>query len=163
MPAYSSEIFSFGTISYANNNRRNFQRMRVNNVQPCFTKNDKSMFFWKSFRHLFTLPSFLIKNNSTIYFTEFLYSNGFLKTLFYKISFTKNGFTFSTFQNIKLRFWCENYDTIEVNKIQIGKTLFEIVDGYYTVNKSLRASGIDKYVTAFKIDFNGKKFRIINL
>lgn len=94
----------FGTYTYANCNRRHFQRSRSNNGSICYSQSTKSAFFWKSFRCIGVLPSVKFKLQNNHYrFYELVFDRSF-KILQYDVKIeTKKKLRLA--QEIKLGFF----------------------------------------------------------
>ena len=164
MPNFKGSIFfGFGTITYANNFKRCFQRLRYNNIQPCLSKNDRSMFFWKSFRHLLTLPAMVFKSYNTIYITELIYSNSCFKKLSYKYLFFNEGFELISKKSIIMCLRCDQISYFSENKIQIGNNEFIAISGKFKLSNSLRALGINVYKSCYKIEFEGVHYKYYSI
>lgn len=159
--SFKSIVYSFGTITYANCSKRDYQRLRYNNIQPCFTKKDIGMFFWKSFRHLFSFPSMTFKWFDSTYFIEILYSNNWIKLLNYKLVTYSNGFDFISTKEIVLCLRFDNISVVSNNRVKIENFEIIAIDGQFIVKKSLRASGINNYKSCYQLEFTGKHYKYL--
>ena len=108
-----SNLKSFGTYNYANTKKRLFQRLRINNNQFCFDKNDISVFFWKSFRVLFKLPKFKLVLDDCVGVYEIVLSNSRLRLLNYRVRTSESGWEVKSTKNLEYKVYVDNRPTIK--------------------------------------------------
>lgn len=163
LPAFGQSVFSFGTLKYSNSHSRIYQRKRVNNVQPCLSKSDSSMLFWKSFRVLVSLPSKLSYVDDSFVINEFVFSKNKLKRLNYKYKFSENAIIFTSNKSIILRFWTDI--VLFAGNHYVKTPFFELhaQDGIVTTTLDKRAFGIDLIKDSIRIEFIGSHFVFVRL
>jgi hypothetical protein len=114
-----SFIRCFGTYQYANTSKRSFQRKRINNSQPCLRVSDQSIWFWKSFRILFKLPSMSIKIKATRFVVELVFSQSRLRVLFYKWKPIKNGWTYQSPYEFMYKVYVDEVPQVALSEIKL--------------------------------------------
>ncbi len=156
----NKSIKPFGTITYSDNSKREYQKLRINNLQPCFTKYDKNRFFWKSFRTLFALPCIKYNLGKTIFVYELIKTKTNLKLIHYSVEEIKNEIIYKSKNEFIFRFRIDKKPQIikinNINSIKVNNLIIKIKGDNIKLKKSVRANNIDKYVKTYIVDIKSK-------
>ena len=152
----------FGTYHYANTLKRMFQRKRINNAQLCFDKTDRSIWFWKSFRILFKLPSLLLKTSEGNFVMEFVVSGSKLRLLSYKWQPLKNGWSYESSRELLYKVYVDDLPQISQSEIICDDFKFLLSPGDEVFLKpTVRASALGFLVKTHSLIIRSKSFALV--
>ena len=143
------ECKPFGTATYADSRLRKYQRMRFNNSCIYLHKGDASSFFWKSFRFLGILPSFIIAKGGKFIINELVVSNFRVNFLRYQVWVDGDSVCISSKRSISITMRFDNLHDIP-----------KVVSGKKTVSPSCRYVGIGKRQRCTKIELTGDLIKL---
>ena len=156
----NKSIKPFGTITYSDNSKRKYQKLRINNLQPCFTKYDKNRFFWKSFRTLFALPCIKYNLGNKVFVYELIKTKTNFKLIHYSVEEFNNEIIYKSKKEFIFRFRIDQKPQIiktnNIYFIKINNLKIKTLGNNIKLKKSVRANSIDKYKKTFIVDIKSK-------
>lgn len=154
---------NFGTATYSNSKKRDYQRLRYNNTNIYKDKKDVSHFFFKSFRSVFMLPYINLSKGNVNHFIELIYGVKGLYILNYKLKISKESIIIFSKRNISLDLFCDNINDYRVE----GKRIYPLRDNLPIIEsekvsfkKALRSNFVNSYKSTTRITFSGKSIKI---